>query len=132
MHGCLVNIYGMGVVIVGITSLPTADTIIQLVKDGHQLIACSSYDVSLKGNKVIGRENKYNKKYLEAIGLDVVDVEKAYGVKSIAKETQIDLIIRCESSSRDKDVERKAGYDKVTEMFGKEIPLFTIPNASSH
>jgi serine kinase of HPr protein (carbohydrate metabolism regulator) len=29
-------------------------------------------------------------------------------------------------------VERKAGYDKVTEMFGKEIPLFTIPNASSH
>ena len=96
LHGVFLNVYGVGVLIVGDSGMGKSETALDLIKRGHILIADDRVDVSRVHNKIKGRAPELLKGMLEIRGIGVIDVAKMFGVTSILEVNNVDLVIKLE------------------------------------
>lgn len=94
IHGVLVEIYGMGVLIIGNSGVGKSETALDLVKRGHRLIADDRVDVYQKDDKtVVGEAPKILKHLMEIRGIGIIDVMNLFGAGAVKDSTEIQLII---------------------------------------
>ena len=94
IHGVLVEIYGMGVLIIGNSGVGKSETALDLVKRGHRLIADDRVDVYQKDDKtVVGEAPKILKHLMEIRGIGIIDVMNLFGSGAVKDSTEIQLII---------------------------------------
>src|SRR5699024_8965350 len=94
IHGVLVEIYGMGVLIIGNSGVGKSETALDLVKRGHRLIADDRVDVYQKDDKsVVGEAPKILKYLIEIRGMGNIDVMNHFGDGAVKEKTAIQLII---------------------------------------
>lgn len=84
IHGVLVEIYGMGVLIIGNSGVGKSETALDLVKRGHRLIADDRVDVYQKDDKtVVGEAPKILKHLMEIRGIGIIDVMNLFGAGAV-------------------------------------------------
>lgn len=128
MHGVLVEIYGMGVMIIGNSGVGKSETALDLIKRGHRLIADDRVDVFQKDEKtVVGEAPKILKHLMEIRGIGIIDVMNLFGAGSVKDHSEIQLIIRLENWNPDTNYERLGLNEAKRELVGVSIPQITIP-----
>jgi len=93
VHGTLVSVYGMGVLLTGESGIGKSEIGLQLVKNGHRLVADDSVVTYVLANKLYGRGVEHQKNILEVRGLGLVNVFKLFGVNAVLDSIPIDLVI---------------------------------------
>lgn len=128
MHGVLVEIYGMGVMIIGNSGVGKSETALDLIKRGHRLIADDRVDVFQKDEKtVVGEAPKILKHLMEIRGIGIIDVMNLFGAGSVRDQSEIQLIIRLENWNPDTNYERLGLNENKKELVGVSLPQITIP-----
>jgi HPr kinase/phosphorylase len=128
IHGTLVDILGMGVLILGKSGVGKSECALELVSKGHTLIADDVVRVTCLGERLLeGTTPHLLRHYIEVRGLGIVDLSKLYGVRAIRRSKQIDMVITLEDWTPETKVER-LGIDRHThEILGVELPHLFIP-----
>ena len=128
VHGVLLDIYGVGVLIVGISGVGKSETALELVERGHRLVADDVVILRrISKNLLIGTASDILKHNMEIRGLGIVDVEKLYGVGSIREEKKVSLMIHLEKWDLSKEYERLGIEEKKRTIFDVEISEYRIP-----
>lgn len=128
MHGVLVEIYGMGVMIVGSSGVGKSETALDLVKRGHRLIADDRVDIYQKDEKtVVGEAPKILKHLMEIRGIGIIDVMNLFGAGSVKDSSEIQLIIRLDNWDPKKNYDRLGFNEQTQEIFGVAVPEVTVP-----
>ncbi len=128
MHGTLLDVYGMGVIIVGISGVGKSETALELVERGHRLVADDVVILRrISKNLLIGTASEILKRNMEIRGLGIIDVEKLYGVGAIREEKKISLLIHLEKWDPNKEYERLGMTEVKRTIFDVEIPEYCIP-----
>ncbi|GBG05390.1 HPr(Ser) kinase/phosphatase [Lactobacillus rodentium] len=128
MHGVLVEIYGMGVMIIGNSGVGKSETALDLIKRGHRLIADDRVDVFQKDEKtVVGEAPKILKHLMEIRGIGIIDVMNLFGAGSVRDQSEIQLIIKLENWNPDSNYERLGLNENKKELVGVSVPQITIP-----
>lgn len=112
IHGVLVDVYGIGVLIKGESSIGKSETALELIQRGHRLVADDSIEIiKLDDNRLVGQAPEILRHFMEIRGIGIIDVRSLYGVGAIKNLKQINMILQLESWDQNKHYDR-LGLDK--------------------
>lgn len=128
VHGTLLDINGMGTLIIGKSGVGKSETSLDLIKRGHQLIADDLVEIMEKepGN-LIGTAPKILKRYMEIRGIGIVDVVTMFGAGAYRERKMIRMVVELEAWNHDKYYDRLGLDEQKIKYFNTEIPKVTIP-----
>ncbi|WP_134704504.1 HPr(Ser) kinase/phosphatase [Ammoniphilus sp. YIM 78166] len=128
MHGVLVDVYGVGVLLVGGSGIGKSETALELVKRGHRLIADDAVEIrQTQENQLIGSAPELIQHLLEIRGLGIINVMTLFGAGAVRNYKRIALVIRMELWDAQKHYERLGIDEETLKIMDTEIPQITIP-----
>ena len=127
-HGCLVEIYGEGILLLGDSGVGKSETTIELIKRGHRLIADDAVEIKRVSDKtLVGSAPELIKHYVELRGIGVVDVCRLFGMGAVKETEKINLVIQLENWVEGKMYDRLGMDEETIDILGLHIPSITIP-----
>ena len=128
IHGELVQIFGVGVLICGKSGMGKSEIVLELIKRGHQLVADDRVDCYRIHNTLIGRSTPMIEGFMELRGVGIIDIQKMYGVTSIARQTEIQFQITLGRFDGHNNYDRVGIEEKkYTEILGIQLMDVEIP-----
>jgi HPr kinase/phosphorylase len=129
IHGSLVEVAGVGVLLLGKSGIGKSECALELVMRGHRLVAD---DVVLVGcdddGQPVGWSPELVRHYVELRGIGIVHVPSMFGESAVAERARIELVVQLEAWGAG-EVER-VGLDRHKEVFaGFEIAALHLPVA---
>ena len=127
-HGVMVEVYGVGILILGDSGIGKSETAIELVKRGHRLIADDAVDIrKVSAVTLVASAPEIIRHYVELRGIGIVDVRRLFGVGSVKDTEKINMVLKLEPWKQGKTYDRIGLETEVTDIMGIEIPTITIP-----
>ena len=127
-HGCLVEVYGEGILLLGDSGIGKSETTIELIKRGHRLIADDAVEIKRVSDKtLVGSAPDLIKHYVELRGIGLVDVRRLFGMGAVKETEKINLVIQLENWEEGKMYDRLGMDEETIDILGLEIPSITIP-----
>lgn len=128
VHGGLVEVFGVGVLILGKSGVGKSEATLELISKGHRLISDDTVEFKrLKDGRIIGKKNEFIKHNMEVRGIGVVDISRLSGMSAIRDKKRLDLVIELESWKDDEQYDRMGLIDKTYNILNVEIPYLKIP-----
>lgn len=128
VHGVLVDVYGEGLLITGESGIGKSEAALELVKRGHRLVTDDVVEIrKVSDDTLIGTAPNITKHFIELRGIGIIDVKTLYGVSSVKDTQGIDLVIRLEDWSKDKEYDRLGLEEEYTEYLGNKVVCHNIP-----
>ena len=128
IHGVLVDVYGIGVLIKGESSIGKSETALELIQKGHRLVADDAVEIrKVDESRLVGQAPELLKHYMEIRGIGIIDVKSLYGVGAIKNQKAIDLVIELDNWNQKKYYDRLGLDREYEEILGKEIEKLVIP-----
>ncbi len=127
-HGCLVEVYGEGILLLGNSGIGKSETTIELIKRGHRLIADDAVEIKRVSDKtLVGSAPELIKHYVELRGIGIVDVRRLFGMGAVKETEKINLVIQLENWEEGKMYDRLGMDEETINILGLEVPSITIP-----
>lgn len=128
MHGVLMDINGLGALIIGKSGIGKSETALELIKRGHMLISDDRVDIyEASPGVLIGSAPKILERYIEIRGIGIVDVVQMFGAGSFRENKKVRVIVELEHWKKDKAYDRLGIETDTMKIFNTEIPKITIP-----
>lgn len=127
VHGELLEVYGVGVLILGESSVGKSETALDLVSRGHRLVADDLVEIAAYDNKLMGQAPKNIRHYTEIRGLGILDIRRLYGTGSVKVDTEVDMVIELEHWREDYEYDRLGLDDHFTKILGIKLPKILVP-----
>lgn len=128
VHGTLMDINGMGTLIIGKSGIGKSETALDLIKRGHQLIADDLVEIMEKEpGYLVGVAPDILRRYMEIRGIGIVDVVTMFGAGAYRDRKNIRLVVELQSWDNDKYYDRLGLETQKIKYFNTEITKITIP-----
>ncbi|RNA64415.1 HPr kinase/phosphorylase [Prosthecochloris sp. ZM_2] len=127
-HGSMVDVYGVGVMLVGKSGLGKSEVALDLVERGHRLVADDAVVINRKGeNVLIASGNEIVDHFMEIRGLGVVDVKAIFGIRAIRDKKVVQVVVELLEWNEEMHYERLGLDTKTTKILGVDVPLIQLP-----
>lgn len=128
MHGCLLDIYGVGTLIIGESGIGKSETALELIKRGHRFIADDAVEVRrVSAETLIGSCPANIRYFLELRGIGIIDIMQMFGVQSIKPTQAVELVIRLEAWDPARTYDRIGAPEEFTEILSNKVNSHSIP-----
>lgn len=128
VHGVLVDIFGEGVLIMGESGIGKSETALELVKRGHRLVSDDVVELrKVSDDTLVGSTPEITRHFIELRGIGIVDIQTLFGFASVKESQSIDLVIKLEDWSRDKEYDRLGMEEEYIEFLGNKVVCHNIP-----
>jgi HPr kinase/phosphorylase len=130
IHGVLLDVLGLGVLIIGDSGIGKSECALDLVVRGHRLVADDTVEVRRRGEGVvIGTCPELTRHHMELRGLGVINIRDLFGVASTRSSKRVELVVQLERWDPTREYDRLGVDENTHEMFGVRIPLIRMPVA---
>lgn len=96
MHGVLVEIFGLGTLIIGESAIGKSESALDLVLRGHKLVADDLVVLEKRDGRITGRAVDMGADLLEIRGLGVINVRALYGDSATLAACTVGLVVELE------------------------------------
>ena len=130
LHAQLIDVLGVGMLIMGESGVGKSETSLDLVMRGHKLIADDVVEIKhIPPDHLLGRCNEMMKSLIEIRGIGLVDLQQMFGITSVAPEKEIDCIVRLAlwDEKHHFEYERVGSTSNYYEILGIKKPYYVIP-----
>lgn len=126
-HGVLVDVFGIGILIVGKSGVGKSEIALDLVNRGHRLVADDSVIIKNINDKLIGKSPVNIRYYMEIRGIGIINVQQMFGPGAISPSKTIDIIAELSPWEHGKGYERIGTEEFYEEILGEKILKVKIP-----
>ncbi|WP_346663346.1 HPr(Ser) kinase/phosphatase [uncultured Merdimonas sp.] len=128
IHGVLVDVYGVGVLIMGESGIGKSEAALELVKRGHRLVSDDVVEIrKVSDETLVGSAPDITRHFIELRGIGIVDVKTLFGVLSVRETQNIDLVITLEEWDKEKEYDRLGLEEQYTEFLGNKVVCHQLP-----
>jgi HPr kinase/phosphorylase len=128
IHGVLVEVFGVGILIIGKSGVGKSETALELIERGHRLVADDVVEIrSVSNTFLLGSGAKLIRHHMEIRGLGIININHLFGVGAIRDKKQVQLVVSLEEWDAQKEYDRLGLEDSVYTILGVDVPLLTIP-----
>jgi HPr kinase/phosphorylase len=129
VHGVLVEVFGIGVLILGDSGVGKSEAALELVERGHRLVADDAVEIRcVSGNVLLAQgANRALGHHMEIRGLGIINITHLFGVGAIRDTKQVQLVVELELWDSDKVYDRIGAEERTKEILGVKVPYLQIP-----
>jgi HPr kinase/phosphorylase len=130
IHGSLLDIFGLGVLIIGESGVGKSECALDLINSGHRLVADDIVQIRLVENEVLLGTCPEEIRYLmEVRGIGLIDVKDLFGVGSVRESKKIELVVNLIPWQDGADYTRLGLNDETRNYLGIDINCINMPVA---
>lgn len=129
VHGVLMDIFGLGVMILGESGIGKSECALELVTRGHRLVADDAVEIRLIEDELVGTSPEISRHYLEVRGLGLINAREMFGITAVRETKAVEEAIRLVRFEVGRPYERLGESQGEWEVLGHPIPLREIPVA---
>ena len=130
VHGVLLDILGLGVLIVGESGIGKSECALDLVVRGHRLVADDTVEVRRRGDSfVIGTCPDLTRHHMEVRGLGLINIRDLFGVASTRTSKRVELVVQLDRWGPDREYDRLGLDDASYDLIGLKVPVIRMPVA---
>lgn len=128
VHGSFVDVYGIGVLLVGRSGIGKSEVALDLVERGHRLVADDVVMIARKGENILmGAGTDLVKHFMEIRGLGLIDIRSIFGIRAIRFQKRVEIVVELQDWRPDEEYTR-TGLDNLTiNILDVEIPHVKLP-----
>ena len=128
IHGVLVDVYGVGVLIMGESGIGKSEAALELINRGHRLVTDDVVEIrKVSDDTLVGKAPDITRHFIELRGIGIVDVKSLFGVQSVRETQTIDLVINMEEWDKNREYDRLGLREESTEFLGNKVVCHSIP-----
>jgi HPr kinase/phosphorylase len=129
LHGCMVDMRGVGILIIGKSGSGKSETAIGLLERGASLVADDMVRIKYVGGDLVATSPDLSRGYMEIRGIGIVNVANLYGLASIRPDKRLDLVVTLKPHADLNEVDRLGMQQKTYEILGQQVSHVEIPVA---
>jgi HPr kinase/phosphorylase len=127
-HGVLIEVFGIGTLLIGKSGVGKSETALELIERGHRLVADDMVEIRRYSETyLIGNCSDILRHQMEIRGLGIINIKDIFGVGSVRDSIPIEMIILIEESNPDIYYDRTGLDEEEEEILGVKVPLLRIP-----
>ena len=128
VHGALVDVHGVGVLLLGPSGIGKSECALELVTRGHRLVADDVVELEARPDgRVRGRAPERVRFYMEIRGIGIVHVPDLFGAEAVCEQADVDIVCVLERWQEHAEYER-VGLERPTRLLaGVAVPELTLP-----
>ena len=130
LHAVLMDILGLGVLIVGESGIGKSECALDLIVRGHRLVADDTVEIRRRAETIlIGTCPELTRHHMELRGLGVINVKDLFGIASTRASKRVELVVQLERWDPTREYERLGLDGDLHEVLGLRVPLIRMPVA---
>ena len=130
IHGVLIDIFGVGALLVGESGIGKSECALELVLKGHRMVADDTVEIRCIGeNHLVGSAPEALRDVLELRGIGIVNMRDMFGISAIRRNKDVNFIIEMENWAPHKQYDRLGLEMNTLKILNFDVPFITIPVA---
>jgi HPr kinase/phosphorylase len=130
IHGVLMDILGLGVLIVGDSGIGKSECALDLIVRGHRLVADDTVEVHRRSESVVmGTCPDLTRHHMEVRGIGVINIRDLFGIAATRASTHVELVVQLERWDVEREYERLGIDENRYDLLGVSVPLICMPVA---
>lgn len=127
-HGTLVEIFGVGVLIQGDSSVGKSEAALGLIERSHRLITDDIVKVKKKeGAQLVGFGDELTRHHMEIRGIGIINIAHLYGAVCVRDSKNIEIVVRLETWDDQNFYDRVGIDERLTDILGVKLPFHILP-----
>jgi len=128
IHGVLVDVLGVGVLLLGKSGIGKSECALDLVIRGHRLVGDDIISIKKKmPASLVGQAGETIQYHMEIRGLGIINIKDLFGVSSIREKKIIDMVLELVEWDPEHEYDRLGIDDRVYTILGVDLPHICIP-----
>ncbi len=127
IHGVLVDVLGVGLLLIGRSGVGKSEAALDLVLRGHRLVADDVVEVTVRPpDTVWGAATQLHQHHMEIRGMGILNITHLFGVAAVRDNKKIEVVVELSDLHED-DYDRLGTENNNWPILGVDIPLVRIP-----
>jgi len=128
IHGVLVDIFEVGVLLVGKSGIGKSECALELVMRGHRLVADDVVECDYRPpGMIFGESAAALRHYMEVRGLGILNIKDLYGVTAVRDRKRVDLVVELELWDPEAEYDRIGVEDHHEEILNVMVRKVRLP-----
>lgn len=128
LHGVLVDVLGIGILIIGKSGIGKSECALDLVSRGYRLVSDDVVIVKRLPPAILSGTSSHLIRYhMEIRGLGIVNIKDLYGITAIREKKQIDLAVELVRWESEGEYERLGFEENTFDILGVPLPYLKVP-----
>ena len=128
MHGVLLDVFGVGILLLGKSGIGKSEIALDLIMRGHRLVADDIVDVKRRTqDSVVGSGSEIIKHHMEIRGLGIINIKDLFGVAAIRERKKIEIVLELVEWDPGVEYDRLGVEDRKFRILDVEIPMLVVP-----
>jgi HPr kinase/phosphorylase len=130
IHGVLLDVLGLGVLLMGESGIGKSECALDLVGRGHRLVADDTVEVRRRAESiVIGSCPELTRHHMELRGIGLINVRHLFGVAATRTSKRVELVVQLERWDESREYDRLGLDEQHYDLLGLRVPLVHMPVA---
>ena len=128
IHGVLMDVFGVGVLILGKSGIGKSECALDLILRGHRLVADDMVYIQKRSpSSLIGSGFEVIQHHMEIRGLGIINIRSLFGVEAIRERKKIELVLELLEWDTQQEYDRLGFEEEKYSILGVELPMLRIP-----
>src|SRR5262245_46458147 len=127
MHGVLLDVLGIGVLLLGKSGIGKSETALDLVVRGHRLVADDVIKIRRHGNQVVGRGSGIIGHHMEIRGLGIINIKDLFGISAVRDTKKIELVVELREWTEGEEYDRLGLDDRFDRILDVAVAAVQLP-----
>jgi HPr kinase/phosphorylase len=128
LHGVLMDVFGVGVLILGKSGIGKSECALDLILRGHRLVADDMVYIQKRSpSSLIGSGFEVIQHHMEIRGLGIINVRSLFGVEAIRERKKIELVLELMEWDTQREYDRLGFEEEKYSILDVELPMLRIP-----
>jgi HPr kinase/phosphorylase len=130
IHGVLMDVLGLGVLVIGDSGIGKSECALDLIVRGHRLVADDTVELRRRGEGVVlGSCPELTRYHMEIRGLGVINIRDLFGVAATRSSKRVELVVQLERWHPDREYDRLGIDEERYDVLGVSVPMIRMPVA---
>jgi HPr kinase/phosphorylase len=128
IHGSLIDVHGVGLLLLGKSGIGKSETTLELVERGHRFVADDIIKVKYSGgNFVYGYSPEILKHHLEIRGVGLINIRALFGIVAVRDRKKIEMVIELVDWDKSENYDRIGIRKHYYTLFHAKLPYLRLP-----
>ena len=96
VHGVLMDIYGIGVLMLGDSGVGKSECAMDLIVRGHRIVSDDMVVVRRRAGVLTGTSPEMTRYHMELRGIGIINIEHMFGAASFRTRKRVEMVVRLE------------------------------------